>query len=470
MCGTGGDGMRGVLERLECGIERVGFGRLYVVLALLFGGLMLLVTPPYQVPDEPMHVFRAWQVSEGVWVSPVVSEQRLLDWTFYDCFTADIPASLWRAEAVDIGRLGYSGAELQSILATPLEPEKRMSMVLPNTGGYAPLAYAPQAAAAWLGSRMGLSVGWLLYFMRFAGLAFVVSCVGLSLRLLPEKRLLVFLLGMMPMFLFQASSSADAVVNGVCVLGAAWLLSLRRESVQLTRTSCALLILLAVCLGLLKQVYGALLLLYFLLPVQRMRNRQRFWGFGVFLLAVSLGASTLWLQYGVAAHGARLSYMTGTDMAAQLAGIKAAPGAYLGIFLQSVQMHAREWWISFIGQLGWLNVALPGWFLTGYSLLIFMGAVWGALGLRFWQRLVLLLVFCVAAAATITSLYLTWTVVGAPIIDGVQGRYFIAAVLPLLAIPACRPALRYEGLIASAAGLISGVVSVQALYMFYYLR
>ena len=70
---------------------------------------------------------------------------------------------------------------------------------------------------------------------------------------------------MMPMFLFQASSSADAVVNGVCVLGAAWLLSLRRESAQLTLMNCALLILLAVCLGLLKQVYGVLLLLYFFL-------------------------------------------------------------------------------------------------------------------------------------------------------------------------------------------------------------
>ena len=403
-------------------------------------------------------------------VCPVTREQKLLGWTFHDCFTADIPASLWRAEAMDIGRLGYSSAELQSILATPLEPGTRMSMVLPNTGAYAPLAYAPQAVAAWLGSRLGLSVGWLLYFMRFAGLVFVVLCVGLSLRLLPEKRLLVFLLGMMPMFLFQASSSADAVVNGVCVLGAAWLLSLRRESAQLTLMNCALLILLAVCLGLLKQVYGVLLLLYFFIPCERLGSRRRFWGFGIFLLAVSLGASMLWLHYEVAAQGARLSYMTGTDMAAQLAGIKAAPGAYLGIFLQSVQLHLREWWISFIGQLGWLNVALPGWFLTGYSLLLLVGAVAGSLGLRLWQRVVLLAVFCVAAAATITSLYLTWTTVGASIIDGVQGRYFIPVTVPLLAAFSWRRSLSYERLLAFVTALVSGGVSVQALYVFYYLR
>jgi hypothetical protein len=44
------------------------FGRLdhcYALIALLIGFLYLLITPPFQVPDEPNHFFRCYQISEG---------------------------------------------------------------------------------------------------------------------------------------------------------------------------------------------------------------------------------------------------------------------------------------------------------------------------------------------------------------------------------------------------------------------
>ena len=458
-----------VLDKAEQWLQRIGARTLYIVLMLLFGTAMLLVTPPYQVPDEPMHVFRAWQVSEGVFISPVVKEATLMEWTFHDCFVTDIPESLWSDGQLFSLKDGYSWEKLCADWSMPLQREDTMQMVLPNTGAYAPLAYVPQAVAAFVGRWLALPVGAMLSLMRFAGLLWVIGCGWLALRLLPEKRLLIFALSFMPMFLFQsASASADATVFGVCWLGTAYLLSLRRSQQRLRRGELVFLLLLAVSLGLLKQVYGVLLLLYFFVPWQRLGSRRCFWGYGLLLLVVALLTSAAWLKLGVLAQGGRLAYMPGRDATAQLAFMKADIKNFVGVFCSSVIIHCREWYTSFIGQLAWLNVALPNWFLAVYGVFLLVAGISGRLGLRFWERLVMVAAFGVAAVACIVSQYLNWTPVGASGIDGVQGRYFIPVAMLLLVAFSSVRCLRYEYLLAVGMAVLSALVSLRALFGFFY--
>lgn len=47
----------------------------FLFIFLLFGTLMVFLTPPFQVPDEINHFYRAWQVSTGSF-SPVKQDQR----------------------------------------------------------------------------------------------------------------------------------------------------------------------------------------------------------------------------------------------------------------------------------------------------------------------------------------------------------------------------------------------------------
>ena len=461
-----------MLSVWEARLERFGFERLYVLLALIFGTAMLLVTPPYQVPDEPMHVFRAWQVSEGQMLCPVVPEARLLSWTFPHSFEADIPASLWDEGFMNIPANGYSREAFSRFVQKPLSVDKRIEIAIPNTGGYAPIVYAPQAVAAALGRMLGASAGEIVYLMRFGGLAFVTFCGWAALRLLPEKRLLILLLLMMPMFLFQAASaSADAVVFGVCMLVTAYLVSLRSARGVFGWQILAGLLVFAILLGLLKQVYGVLLLLYFFLPVQRMGSHARFWGFGAVLLLAALATSALWLQTAVVGPGSSTSYMPGTDAAAQLQAVKADPCQFVRIFAVSCWQYGTSWLITLIGgQLGWLNVALPRWFLYLYGLMLVFAGFCGRLCWSLRQRGIAVGIFFVAAVVCIVSQYMNWTQVGAGIIEGVQGRYFIPVLFPLLAALSCCERFRYEGLLAFGVAAISGIVSLYAIYGFYYLR
>lgn len=458
-----------VLDKAEQWLQRIGARTLYIVLMLLFGTAMLLVTPPYQVPDEPMHVFRAWQVSEGVFISPVAKEATLMEWTFHDCFVTDIPVALWSDGQLFSLKDGYSWEKLCADWSMPLQREDTMQMVLPNTGAYAPLAYAPQAVAAFVGRWLALSVGATLSLMRLSGLLWVIGCGWLALRLLPEKRLLIFALSFMPMFLFQAASaSADATVFGVCLLGTSYLLSLRRSQERLRRRELVFLLLLAVSLGLLKQVYGVLLLLYFFLPWQRLGSRRRFWGWGLLLLVVALLTSAAWLEIGVAAQGARLAYMPERDAVAQLLFMRADPGHFLGIFCSSVVSHCWEWYASFIGQLGGLNVALPSWFIVVYGLLLLVAGISGRIGLRLRERLVMLASFVLASVGCIVSQYLNWTIVGAAAIEGVQGRYFIPVAMLLFGAFSVGRRLCYEHLLAVGMAILSAMVSLRALFSVFY--
>jgi len=51
------------LDRLSvCGIQPE---RAFLIVGFIFGVAILILTPPFQVPDEPQHFFRAFQLSEG---------------------------------------------------------------------------------------------------------------------------------------------------------------------------------------------------------------------------------------------------------------------------------------------------------------------------------------------------------------------------------------------------------------------
>ena len=96
---------------------------------------------------------------------------------------------------------------------------------------------------------------------------------------------------------------------------------------------------------------------------------------------------------------------------------------------------------SFIGQLGWLDVGLPS---------AYRDAAWACLGLALWTCVRrtgeagdgpsprVLAGTLVAATGAIAGVglaqYMTWTVVGSPVVEGIQGRYFLPPALLLGAL------------------------------------
>jgi uncharacterized membrane protein len=124
-------------------------------------------------------------------------------------------------------------------------------------------------------------------------------------------------------------------------------------------------------------------------------------------------------------HGLRAELRTDVDPLRQAHFLLAHPGAVPGIFAAS--LHHFGLILGMFGILGRLDLLLPlpfypaacGAFLAG------LAADSSAEGLDWRRRGAFLLFLAAGGLAMHLLLYLTWTPVGAPAVEGMQGRYLI---------------------------------------------
>jgi uncharacterized membrane protein len=130
-------------------------------------------------------------------------------------------------------------------------------------------------------------------------------------------------------------------------------------------------------------------------------------------------------------------------------------------------------WRSMIGVLGWLDVVLVSWgyWLATFALLSAFftngGSVAPARGTR-----PLALLFALGSLVLFSvPLFLFWTLPGAAVVEGLQGRYFTISAAFVLVWCAFRtpPAVRAICIaVVLAAALVVHVMAIQQLYDSYY--
>ena len=139
--------------------------------------------------------------------------------------------------------------------------------------------------------------------------------------------------------------------------------------------------------------------------------------------------------------------------------------------------------LGLVGILGTLDLLLPPWLYTVWFLAlaaIGVGALFGSErewpGWPFWASLLGLLCIAATVIAIADGQYLSWTLVGASAIDGLQGRYgvplipMLGLIWPRLRLPggaALRTLLEIPAVLAAAAGLVTTPL---LLVLAYYLR
>ena len=487
-----------MFQKIESKIEKIGFEKVAVFFILFFGVCLRIITPPYQTPDEINHFGRAWQVSEGIFLgesekvrevekgnNPITNrlfqtvtqaEKLKLHSEDEKFLIAEIPSSMIPADFetvnLNLQLAAFFGKEIsdaekislnsiEKFFSAPLEPEKTEILMIPNTGQYSPLAYFPQAIAAFIGRNLNFSAGVIYYAMCFASLFFSAIRIFFAMKLLPEKKILIFLIASIPMFLVEANStSADAVTNSVGILISAWFLSQRKNFEAITYKENFLLVIFSICLGILKSVYGTILILYFLIPRQRFKNIFHFVGFGIFLFALNLITSSFWLNTILSLNDVEVftTYYgsLNTDIAAQKNFVFENPIQFTKIFFASV-LNLNLWHADwFFGLFGWPQ-RLPETFCIIYFAILILSSLIGKLNLNLFQRGTIFFTTFVTFFGIFAAEYLFWTQVGENYIDGVQGRYFIPIALSTFCILPSIHSPKFATLIALLFGIFSTI-------------
>ena len=483
------------MNRLEERLENFGTEKIFIGIFFFFGLIILFMRPPYQLMDEINHFPRAWQISEGIFLSPTMTiddyknggnfrakkifslgnaPADALDDKIY---IAQVPVSfLPDAFIVNANNRHYihdfSAEDIKNFMATPLHADKCEPVQIPNTGVYPPLNYFPQAFAAFFGRVLNLNAGIIFYLMGLSGLIFVATCVYWSMKFLPEAKHLIFLLAIMPTFVVEAAStSADSVTFGVCFLGTAWLLSLRNSTEKFSRAEIFGLIILSIMLACSKSVYGTILLLYFLIPRERFKN---FWALGVTILLLNLFLLSAWSWLSVNMTGAEpytnyyLGY-TDRNISLQKIFVSEHPLEFLVAMINSLFQFKAWYAINFIGSWGFLwNVNLPQIFYPLYGITLIFFSLANSLSFNLGERALLIFAAVVPMIAFFLFDYLIWSAVGEEFVAGVQGRYFIPIALMIFGALSILPPMRHKNLIAIVAGIFSGVMMLLANFFAFY--
>jgi uncharacterized membrane protein len=406
--------MPGILSRPD---------RFLLVTGLLYGIGMAVVQPPFQVPDEPGHFYRAYRVSEGrLDLVPKPGRAK-----------ADLPVSVQKVATSLLGDLPFhperkiAPRRILAAFRVPLEPERREPAWFAGRSLYPFFPYVPQALAIALGRAFEAPPLALLYLARLGNVLAGTLMLALAVRWLPAYRWLAVMVALTPMALsLQGSASADVTSIGAGFLLAAGVARLAwGEQGSVRRGDLALLTASAAVLCASKTVYLPLALLPLLVPPDRFPRGKRA-AFLLLHLSLSL-AVTIWsILLARTAGTVRLD--APTDPGRQIRDALAHPLDFLQLVAHDYLVHAPRYLAQFVGKLGWLDTTLPVAFQLTYLAVLLALVCMDAnpkIEIRAWQR-------CLIGSLTLATLifisasqYAIWTPYGAKFIEGIQGRYFL---------------------------------------------
>jgi len=395
---------------------------------LVFGSIMVFLTPLGGGYDEDQHLIRVWQLSEFRMVPRELGAKNAnFPRIFFDLsyrrqpLVEPINGNFWKENAGHklFGRGYYYGT-------------------VSTRSVYFPALLFPQAMAMrYLGRKYDLPVLVVYYGCRFAGLLSYAILAWFALRLIPYSKWLFLLLSLSPAAIYQASTiSADSISNGIGLLFIAGCLAIHEKD-EIKRNDVLFLLLLISILFMSKINLAPLALLPFILiPPQRYKSKLAYSlliSFSVILFAVEIiGWNVL------SSSNIKLIAHDGVSFSGQLLHILSSPFGFLQALMNDLAIHGPTYIYQWIGVYGYDYGNVP--FLTyvlyllgiGYTLLQDTSA--NQPNKR--TRIILVIFFLLTYLTTVSLFYFTLTATGEQFVYGVQGRYFTPiAPLLFLALP-----------------------------------
>ncbi len=385
-----------------------------------------VLTPPFQQPDEAAHLFKAAHLSlghaMGIKIEGHVDSGGYIDKSYRGLYE----------------QLGKAAVPLRDIAQIePIAISGELSFAgFPNTAQYGPFLYAPQAAALWLSRQLDLAALQSFYATRIVT-GLVAILIGFTaLRIAMRGQLILFFLLTMPMSLFLLGSiSQDSLLISSSALFSALATRIIASRRPPTAAQALLLTGLLIAISLGRPTYillGGFFLTEPLASVTRRPNSVPR-HVGVFLLAATVCIVVMWM---VAISNTRVNLLPGVDAGQQLEFLLAHPLHIPSLLWHTVWRYGQVVAAGFFGLLGLHNIVLPMvcYFMAAAGLAL--SALHGAtqpFALSLKDRCIVSASIVGGVLVTLVALYLTWTPVGAAIVEGLQGRYFIpfAMMLPL---------------------------------------
>lgn len=192
----------------------------FVLLAGVFGSLIIFTALPLTGADEEAHFIRAYGISEG--------DIRLYDTRYVEipksfrktigCFQTKTPEA-GKVYRYSFGRYGTNKKEsFDCALSLPLE--RRVTEKVHTTApAYSPTTYVPQVLAIWFGKLFNSPIVVMTYFVRIAVLITYIAMVVFAIKLLPVRKWALVGVALLPYpMLYITNPGGDYMLYGLAAI------------------------------------------------------------------------------------------------------------------------------------------------------------------------------------------------------------------------------------------------------------
>lgn len=410
--------------------------KLFTILFLLGGLLFVFIIPPFQNPDEQMHFYRAYQLSEGK------LEAQTQDGHIYGGY---IPLSMQRlvaesdlehaADPSYIYDVNYRG------LLRHQYGGERVFERFPNTAIYTPLPYLPTVLAHWITSLFNGPMLITVYLARVLSLLLILAAMLVVLRIVPFGKWVFFAVGLLPMTIASSASiSADGMTYALSLLLIASTLYVAFSNKAFSKKWLAIIAALLVAVALVKQAHVALLPIVLLIPLcnKHYRTKKAYIALGASVFA----ALVLFFAWLMKTSHITIHFHPAVQPALQKSYLLHEPWDFLSILFNTYfTNNANAVAVGLVGFFGWMSAQLPILFVAIGFLVLYFATQVSTDDEKILHKLkrrdrvkvnaVLAGVFLAVLVVISAALYIYWTPVRNDFIMGMQGRYLLP-VLPLL--------------------------------------
>ena len=314
----------------------------------------------------------------------------------------------------------------------------QISVDATGAASYTIASYISPTIGMTIGKGLNLNITITYYLCRILSFITFLLITFYSIKIIPFGKTILFILSFNPIWIQQAIAiTADTMINACAFLLLAYILYLYEKKKQITNKEIMIYGILTIMISFMKMVYFPLsalgLLLYPKIKEKQKRKIILIIGLTVLFAGLNYLLST---QYTYP-KSHQLEY--GIDSMKQLSWIIRNPIDYAIVILKTTLYNGEFYLYTMLGRyLANHAVVVPGVVIILYSYLCLLSPLLeeNKIELKKYSKIIIVLITIAIYILIETGLYMTWTSVGANIVEGVQGRYFhpIVLLLPFIFI------------------------------------
>lgn len=414
----------GLLSLIVTGLLLISRKKIYqtvFVIISTFGIMFSILSPVFEVWDEPAHYTRASYITEGHLGLTNDKEKQIVS---DDIKTlVDTSEYLTRHDKV-----------LPNFFETRLweyehSENKSYEFRVPITNAYAFVSYIPSSLGLLVGKIVSNgNLGVMFYLGRIFNVLFFALCASIAVKVSQKWNKIIAFFALQPMVIYISSSfNQDAFSYGLLLIIFAYFVNLlQRKEKEIYLKDIIVYSFLCILMALSKLPYITLAGLLIFIPKEKFSKTKTFISafLGMFVVII---CGIFWI----------LSYSKiignvpepDVDMIKQIIHISKDPVSFFKLLLTNIIGTINKY--NQLSNFAWDNQHAPELALVNLSLLV--------LPLTYpipkYEKIAPITKLGVAIIALTTtaliymSMYLTWDSVGSEVITGVQGRYFFGILL-----------------------------------------